>query len=152
MASYFTMKSLEVSRCFAPRERQVDTTDANEILLDEVQLLLWRRQILYATFGGYCLLMIPPEQILVFVFAGRPGHIDEILQNKVVIGRERYIPHPFGSIRSNSRAEIILELSLTRTFAHTMAVDIEVGFSPFKSRCVGRKIVPWGEQVQLDVS
>ncbi len=41
--------------------RRDSVREREELLLDEVQLLLWRRQVLDSIFGGKCLLVIPPE-------------------------------------------------------------------------------------------
>ena len=38
-----------------------DLDEREEFLLDEIQLLLWRRQVLDSIFGGKCLFVIPPE-------------------------------------------------------------------------------------------
>ena len=43
------------------RFRRDSAGEREELLLDEVQLLLWRRQVLDSIFGGKCLLVIPPE-------------------------------------------------------------------------------------------
>ncbi len=52
------------------------------------------------TFSGDQLLMIPEDQL--FAFVGRLRHINEVLEDEVVIVGERNFSHPIGTIRTHS--------------------------------------------------